>query len=995
MSQAFGRDASRNSSRPADCVPSPFVSVARVFPAGKTNPPIFRPGLRRGLQFHRRMVLAFTSSGLILAFAYLIAYWSTYSAQSLIYIQPRPSAVLETITPAHLPGGDDPAAYDAFVQHQVLSVTQPDVLVGVLHKLAPGVWLQRGESDERAADRLKRALLVTRVGSSDQISITARASNSETAATLANSVAASYIDIASQQRNDNDTELAILRDERDRIEKELEGELSEQESINTHPSLAAVGPVTSRSGDEIDRLHEEVVKARNEHDEAVARLIAMSAKNGPSLQALDAPVTARAQEQLRAELERTSATESQLNSQLAAMISSTLNAGSELQRSSELASDITRLQNLDSDLDEEIRQLLETSAPGTARLAGAATAPLHPDASAVIGNAIVLLLVFIFVGVAAAIAAHKLDQKVWIASDIERLLGVAPIAQLPDFGEVSEEATDVHLMRLAAAFDFAAKDGGINSWVFTGAAPGAGVTAVARRLRDKLATMGRAAILVDATGSAPASSDTASCEDESTTDPATNLDKLPIAFVRQMAEQGEANQGELVFVDTAPLAVSAETECLARFADCVIVVIESGVTTRTQLRRLADMVQRLNLNAVGFVLNRVRLAKADPAYRNSIDEIEKHLRTQGRFTDWQAIRSRYFMAEPARVAAEAEISTGTVVKENESDAANESLRAARQEAPGVSGQEATSPGSAQESLQSTWRPDDMPSWLTDALARFEAAPPTPNPPSAHTYELETPVAGEALGHASAATKAIRNAREEISDEPKSHSDGANDILFTVVPDHHNLTKQIGPEAPDAMSVPKEPENTNASRLSGLRGIAPAGSLRELLQSTRSAAQVNETVTPTSSVRTSGEAANEPAPQEPPAGGSSRLSRLRGIVSARSLREFGQPKLRVPLESDRLAIRNRVSPEKIAELAADPAMPKPHVPAQTFVSYPKPDSSLTGPGGRNEGIDSPTPLPAGSEHVPPQIASKELGDRPDTWNGFQILPSRRGQYRKSD
>jgi hypothetical protein len=281
------------------------------------------------------------------------------------------------------------------------------------------------------------------------------------------------------------------------------------------------------------------------------------------------------------------------------------------------------------------------------------------------------------------------------------------------------------------------------------------------------------------------------------------------------------------------------------------------------------------------------------------------------------------------------------------------------------------------------------------LARFEAAQPTPNPPSAHTDEPEAPFAAEALGDTSAATEAIRSPREEISDEPNSHSDGANDILFTVVPDHHNHAKHIGPKATDAVPVPQDPENSNASRLSGLRGFASAESLKELLQARRPAAQVNETVTPTSSVRTSGEAANEPARQEALASGASRLSRLRGIVSARSLREFGQPKQPVPLESDRRAVRHRVSPEKITGLAADPATPKPHAPAQTFVSYPKPDSSLTGPGGRNQEIGSPTPSPAGSEHVPPQIAIKKPGDRPDTWNGFQILPSRRGQYRKSD
>jgi Mrp family chromosome partitioning ATPase len=990
MSKAFGRDASQNSFRADDYVSSPFVSAARVFPSENTDQPISRSGFRRGLQLHRRMVLAFTSSGLVLVVAYLVACWSTYTAQSLIYFQPTPPEALETVAPAHLTGNYDPAAYDAYVQQQALSMTQREVLVGVLHLLAPGVWQQRGESDERAADRLNKALEVSRLGSSDQISVVARASNSETAAALANAVAASYIQIASRQQNDNDGALAILRDERDRIEKELDVDLSEQESINTHPSLAAVGPVASRNDNEIDRIHQELVKARRERDEAVARLIAIGAKNAPSSQALDAQVTARAQEQLRADLERTSATESQLNSQLAAMIQSAADAAPKAQRSSDLASDITRLQDLYSDLSEEIRRSLESTAPGTARLAAAATAPLHPDASRVIGNAMLLLLVFVFLGVAAAMAAHKLDQRVCIASDVERLLGVVPMAQLPDFGEVSEDATDVHFMRLAATFDFAAKDGGIKSCVFTGTGPSAGVTTVASRLRDKLETMGRAAILVDATGSAPASPDTFSIETEATANLVANQGTLPIALLQQVSEPGEAKRGDLVFADTAPLAVSAETECLARFADCVIVVIESGVTTRTQLRRVAGMVQRLNLVAAGFILNRVRLAKADPAYRNSINEIEKHLRTQGRPTDWQAIRSRYFMAEPVRVDAETEIPADMGVKTNQSGVVNETIRAEAQDALDVSGEAATSPGTAQEVPQTTWQPDNMPSWLTDALARFETPQPTPNTPSAHSRDPEMSLATETPGHESATAEATQSTQEEISGEPKSHSDRSNDILFTVVPEDQNQTEHHARAVGDGRSMPQESVNNKASHLSSLRGIASAESLKEFLQARRPVAQASEMVPPTDPVRTSGDAANIPARQEAFTSGASRLSRLRGIVPARVLREFGQPKRPAPLDSDRRALQDRVSAERIA---AGPAIPKRPGPPQTFVSYPEPDSSLTGPGGSKEEIDGPKPLPAEPEHAPPQLAAKT--PRNDTWDGLQILPARRGQYRKSD
>jgi len=102
----------------------------------------------------------------------------------------------------------------------------------------------------------------------------------------------------------------------------------------------------------------------------------------------------------------------------------------------------------------------------------------------------------------------------------------------------------------------------------------------------------------------------------------------PTALLQQMAEETGTGEESLVLTDTAPLAVSAETEYLARFVDCVFVVIESGVTTRAQLRDTAATLERLGVGAVGFVLNRVGLTKADPAFRDAAEAVEKHLQAQ-------------------------------------------------------------------------------------------------------------------------------------------------------------------------------------------------------------------------------------------------------------------------------------------------------------------------------------------------------------------------------
>jgi hypothetical protein len=65
------------------------------------------------------------------------------------------------------------------------------------------------------------------------------------------------------------------------------------------------------------------------------------------------------------------------------------------------------------------------------------------------------------------------------------------MAQLPDFAEVSDEVADEHLLRLAAGIEYASKEGGMRNCIFTGAAPEAGATTVATRVRDMLEVMGR------------------------------------------------------------------------------------------------------------------------------------------------------------------------------------------------------------------------------------------------------------------------------------------------------------------------------------------------------------------------------------------------------------------------------------------------------------------------------------------------------------------------
>ena len=147
-------------------------------------------------------------------------------------------------------------------------------------------------------------------------------------------------------------------------------------------------------------------------------------------------------------------------------------------------------------MDEQLHNLmLEDSAPGAVHLSVAAVPPLHPTVSGILKKALPLALGGLLLGLLAASIANHLDPRVYIAADIEQVLGFAPMAVLPDFDEVPDEVAAEHLLRLSATIEHARKQGSLKSCIFTGTSSGAGVTTLATRVRDILEAMGRPTVL--------------------------------------------------------------------------------------------------------------------------------------------------------------------------------------------------------------------------------------------------------------------------------------------------------------------------------------------------------------------------------------------------------------------------------------------------------------------------------------------------------------------
>ena len=220
----------------------------------------------------------------------------------------------------------------------------------------------------------------------------------------------------------------------------------------------------------------------------------------------------------------------------------------------------------------------------------------------------------ILLGLLGAIGVKRINERIYIAADVKRAVRFAPLAVLPDFNEVPDFVAAEHLKRLAVALEYAGRKNNLQRCIFAGISRGTGVTTVAESAKQIINEMRGTAVILDANRYEKNSA---------------HLQAGSAALFKAADAGAEHVPENLVFVDAAPLMLSGETENFASAGAQVIVVIESGVTTRAQLVAAVDKLRKFEVGAVGFVLNRVSLAKADPAFRQSLLDMEKQLRAQG------------------------------------------------------------------------------------------------------------------------------------------------------------------------------------------------------------------------------------------------------------------------------------------------------------------------------------------------------------------------------
>jgi polysaccharide biosynthesis transport protein len=353
----------------------------------------------------------------------------------------------------------------------------------------------------------------------------------------------------------------------------------------------------------------------------------------------------RLQQKLRTQLNQAQMYEARLNSDLQKGTRQAATAAPKIQRAEEIQANLERLQVRYAAVDERISNLeLESSSPGSVHLFSPAMPPLGPEKSKITKLLIGIFPISILLGILTAVAMDFFDPHIYTATDVEAVLGFAPIGMLFDDREVTQIVFDECALRLAAGVDHASRMAGARTFVITAVNSGGGTTSIIESLGSMLAKLGRKTLVIDPSGNSepvafvtlgtdlqkrPVNFPDAQAGATSTELQTTRLGRpsLPTriapanSFVFESFKALSADY-DIVLIDAAPLLISAETEYLSRMADVTVLVAEAGKTQKAWLTRTARLLERMGVAGAAAIVNKVHPDRIENALKHDLREFE-------------------------------------------------------------------------------------------------------------------------------------------------------------------------------------------------------------------------------------------------------------------------------------------------------------------------------------------------------------------------------------
>ncbi|BAP55624.1 chain length determinant protein [Thioploca ingrica] len=321
--------------------------------------------------------------------------------------------------------------------------------------------------------------------------------------------------------------------------------------------------------------------------------------------------------------------------------------------------EITRIiQQLDKINDRTDFLSIESTAPGFVRLDTPAVEPTIPVA----GKRIKILLIFIAaafgLGIGFPILIDMLDRRIRTPGEIHKLLGFPPIAWVLEHrNKHTQQVMADQMRRMALALERDWHTHKTNYFVLTSVKAGGGTTTLTLELARLLSDFGVHTLAVELNAFKPDSryNDVDSSAGLTTLLNQEYLD--PLMFIKPATEYlpnrlpvGETPEPylvtrgklrpllkqlnieyDLILLDTPPILLSADAELLGEIAGGILLVVEAEKVFPGELRRAAQLLERLNPPVVGSILNRVKIYQGGGYFSKLVKEYENREKLRHRF----------------------------------------------------------------------------------------------------------------------------------------------------------------------------------------------------------------------------------------------------------------------------------------------------------------------------------------------------------------------------
>jgi non-specific protein-tyrosine kinase len=326
-----------------------------------------------------------------------------------------------------------------------------------------------------------------------------------------------------------------------------------------------------------------------------------------------------------------------------------------------------------SDLRGDLANLVTPSRVQVGRVVQPAIQPAERSGPGVVATVVMALLLGLGLGIAVAFLRERTDQTLRTRIDVEAITGRPALAVVPHLrrkhrrtdarpvtvSEPSSPGSEAYRFLRTRLLSYMSSND-INTLLVTSPRRGEGKTTVTANLGAVMAQAGRRVILVSADLRRPSlhrlfgldpdiglssiltSEGASPLKSVSITEDIPGLAVLPsgpipsnpaelleLPAMASVLEQLR-NEAELVIIDGPPLLELADSSTLAGLSDGVLLVADSGATSRADLAMAARAIRDVNAVLIGSVVNNFDPAKAQiyapdaPHYsetRDSVDSI--------------------------------------------------------------------------------------------------------------------------------------------------------------------------------------------------------------------------------------------------------------------------------------------------------------------------------------------------------------------------------------